>query len=895
MNALRELFRRLRHLMDRGQAESDLAEEMRLHIEMRAAEHVNEGSSPSEARMAAQRQFGNVTRMREQGRDAWGWSWLDSLGQDLRYGVRALITHKAFTITALVSLALGVGANTAVFSIMNAVMLRSLPVQAPHRLVQLLLDGNDTLTNPLWESIRDAQNACSGTLAYSAARFDLAEQGEKRLTQGVWVSGDYFNVLGISPFLGRLITRDDDQPGGGRSGPAAVISYRFWQSHFGSDPGVIGRTIRLDRALFQIVGIAPPDFSGLEIDAPFSVAIPIACDPILRPDHSLLKDRSAWWLRILGRLEGEVTPEQATARLAAIAPQILQRSLPLDWDASGQKGFLNQKFGVQSAVHGFSGMGREHRTSLFASMTVVACVLLIACANIANLLLARATARQQEIAVRLAIGASRARVMRQLLTESILLALLGLPGGLLLAKWGAKLLVGLVSNPRRTFDLDLSMDLRVLGFTAGIALLTGLLFGLAPALRATRVSTHDVLKPGARGSIGGGTRFHLGKALVAGQVALSLALLVAAGLLLATFRNLLNEPLGFAQQNVLTIRADTLGQVPKEQRVALFTDLVERARQTPGVISAASAFITPLSGLGWNGNLLPLGQTASNRKDRTHLTWFNRVSPEYFSTLRTPLVMGRDFNDRDSLGSPKVIILGEKTARECFGEANPIGQIVSRDGQDSYEVVGVVKDTKYRNVQEEHRRTAFMPLAQDNEPAPATTLMVRGLAAPTALIPTLRTVIMHAHPTLSLEFRPLDLQVRETFRTQRLIAMTSAIFGVLALSLAIVGLYGVTSYAVGRRQGEIGLRMALGARRSAVLWLVLRDVTVILGFGALFGIAISLSGVRYLSSIIYGLNPTAPAIFVTAVVILSAAGLLAGLFPALRASRIEPAVALRHE
>jgi len=761
--------------------------------------------------------------------------------------------------------------------------------------VELLLDGNDTLTNPIWEAVRDAQNACSGTLAYSTARFDLAEQGEKRLTQGVWVSGDYFNVLGISPFLGRLITRDDDQPGGGKFGPVAVISYRFWQSHFGGDPGVIGTTLRLDRVSFQIVGISPPDFSGLEIDGPFSVAIPIACEPILRPDHNSLADRSTWWLRILGRLEGDLTPEQASARLAAVTPQILQRSLPLDWGAQGQKDFLQQKFGARSAVHGFSGMGGEHRTALFASMTVVACVLLIACANIANLLLARATARQQEIAVRLAIGAGRARVMRQLLTESILLALLGLPGGLLLAKWGAKLLVGLVSNPRHNVDLDLSMDLRVLGFTAGIALLTGLLFGLAPAWRATRVSTSDVLKQGARGSIAGGARFHLGKALVAGQVALSLALLVAAGLFLATLRNLLNEPLGFAQQNVLTVRVDTLGQVPKEQRVALFADLVELARQTPGVISAASAFITPLSGLGWNGDLLPVGTVVADRKDRTHMTWFNRVSPEYFSTLRTPLLMGRAFNARDTQGSPKVMILGEKTARECFPAANPIGRMVSQGGGDSYEVVGVVRDSKYRNVQEELRRTAFVPLGQDNDPAAATTLMVRGQASPSQLIPALRTVIMQAHPTLSLEFRPFDLQILETFRTQRLIAMTSAIFGAFALFLAIVGLYGVTSYAVGKRQGEIGVRMALGARRSDVLWLVMRDVTLILAFGAIFGVAISLGAARYLSSIIYGLSPTAPAILVAAVAILGGAGLLAGIFPALRASRIDPAVALRHE
>jgi predicted permease len=539
-------------------------------------------------------------------------------------------------------------------------------------------------------------------------------------------------------------------------------------------------------------------------------------------------------------------------------------------------------------------MGRERRVGLFATMTVVALVLVIACANIANLLLARATARQQEISVRMAIGAGRSRIIRQLLTESVLLSLLGLPGGLVLAHWGAKLLVGLVSSPRQLFQLDLSMDSRVLLFTTGMALITGLLFGLAPALRATRISTNEVLKRGARGSISGSSRFHLGKALVAAQVALSLALLVAAGLFIGTLRNLLNVSLGFDQRNVLAVRVDTLGRVPKEQRLVVFTEVLDRVRQVPGVVSAGSVAIVPISGQGWNGNLLAEGKVAE-RGDRSHMTWFNRVSPRYFETMKTPVIRGRDFNAQDVLGGPQVMIIGERTARECFGEANPLGKFVSRGTGEKFEVIGVVKDTKYRNVQEAIPRTAFVPQAQEKEPGGGTTLMVRSELPPAALIPGLRAAITRTHPTLSLDFSVMDHRIRETLQSQRLIAILTGFFGALALFLAIVGLYGVTSYAVAQRRGEIGLRMALGAGRGNILWLVLRDVALILSLGAGAGIAISLGAGKYLGSIVYGLNPTAPAILLGAAVILGAAGLLAGLLPAMRASKLDPSLALRQE
>lgn len=895
MNWIKLLFRRLNYLRHRRQMDADLAEEMRLHLELKTETEIDSGATAKDAEAAAKRQFGNAVRLREKSRDAWGWGWLDSVGQDLRYGWRNLVAARGFTLTAIVSLALGIGANTAVFSIVNAIMLRALPVQDPQNLVKVHLGQNGSVTNPLWEEIRDRQNTFSATLAYSTTSFDLAEQGEKRPAAGLFVSGQFFDTLGIDPWLGRFIAPEDDRPSAG-SAAVAVISYAFWKSEFGSDPKVIGKIIHLDRLPFEVIGVAPPTFAGLDVDSQFAVAIPIAAQPIFHPDQNILRERSAWWLRVVARLQPGIPIESAEARLASVTPAILEGALP-PWGPEGEREFLKNKLTLAPAATGFTDIGKEGRTALFACMGVVALVLLIACANIANLLLARAAARRQEISIRLAIGAGRKRLVRQLLTESVLLALLGVPGGLLLAHWGSNTLVRMFSTDRRQLSLDLSLDSHVLLFTIGITAFTGFLFGLAPAFRATRMSPNEVLKQTSGAGAGGRSR--IGKGLVAAQVALSLSLLVAAGLFLGTLRNLMNVSLGFNQKNVLSVALDTAGRVPREQRLAVFEDALEKVRQTPGITSAGIIAIQPMSGAGWNGNLYPPGYASEkNKRDRDHETWFNRTSPGFFQTMHTPLLMGRDFARTDVKGSPEVIILGEKTARDLFGTESPLGKYIDADsgpgGMKRFQVIGVVADTKYREVKEGSRRTAFMPIAQDDS-WPRMTMMVRSESQLGSLIPGLREVIVRAHPELALQFAVLDLQIRETLRTQRVVAILSTFFSCIAVMLALIGLYGVTSYAVTQRRGEIGIRMALGAQRSSVIWLILREVALVLVVGSVLGIAISLGTGKLLTALMYGMEPANLFVLLSAAGILVISGGLAGLFPAVRASRLDPAMALRYE
>ncbi len=573
-----EFWRRLRHLFHRGQHEQDLADEMRLHRELLS--------------QASGRGFGNAAQFGEASRAVWIWPFLETLAQDIRYASRTLRANPGFAATAVLSLALGIGANTAIFSILNAVMLRSLPVEDPERLVEIVSpQGGAYFTNPIWEQVRDHQQALAGSLAFGTERFDLAEGGESQFAEGVWASGDFFRVLGVPAMRGRVFNRDDDIHGGGRAGPVAVISYNFWRQHFAADPEITGKTIRLNRHPFTIIGVTPPWFTGLDVDTHFDVAIPIGCEPILHTDRSSFDARSSWWLRMLGRLKPGESRQASEARLKALAPEVDRATLPQNWDADGQREYLQRSLALRPAATGFSQTGHEYRTALFTLVVVVGLVLLIACANIANLLLARAAARQREISVRMAIGAARRRVMRQLMSESFLLAAAGAVGGMLLAVWGSRLLVRFISATGSELELNTAPDWRVFAFTMGIAALTGLLFGLAPAWRATSVSPHSVLKEHARGMAG--NRARLGRALVTGQVALSLILLVGASLFLGTFRNLLNTDLGFIRHNVLLITASMMqSNVPRKERPRVYDEIVDRLRAIPGVAAASSSALS---------------------------------------------------------------------------------------------------------------------------------------------------------------------------------------------------------------------------------------------------------------------------------------------------------------
>jgi predicted permease len=892
MTWIYELWRQLRYRLSGTRFDDDLAEEMRLHLDLRAADRQAEGLAPDAARAAARRQFGNATQLQERSRAVWGWTRFDSWRQDVRYGLRTLAANPGFTATAVLSLALGIGANTAIFSILNAVVLRSLPVEDPQRLVQLRLgsEGDDELTNPIWEQVRDRQQAFSGALAYAPDRFDLADGGESHYAAGLWVSGDFFRVLGVPAIEGRVFTRDEDRRG---AAPLAVISDSFRKRNFPGDESPIGKTVNLNRHTFQIVGVTPPWFRGLDTDWAFDVAIPIACDPIFHPAHSSLDEREAWWLRILGRLLPGESIGQARDRMRAMAPEIFRATVPQDFTSEMQSQYLKNSFFLEPAGTGFSEMGAQYRTALFTLMAIVGVVLLIACANIANLLLARATARQREFSVRMAIGAGRLRVIRQLMTESLLLSMLGAGAGLLLASWGGRLLVHFLSTKSHPLDIDLSLDLRVLAFTAGAAILTAVLFGLSPALRATRVELNQAMKENTRAALRASEGFSAGKALVAGQVAMSLMLLVAAGLFIGTLRNLLAVDPGFAPHNILIITADAeQAAVPAARRIETFREILARLRALPGEAAAASAILTPMSPEGWAQMVQPEGFAAKSQGDA--LLFLNRVSPGYFATMRTPLLLGRDFNDGDGLHAPKATIVNESAAREFFGAANPIGKTIGID-KDVYQIVGVVKDTKYNRINEGGRRIGYLAAGQDAEPGPRIRFAVRSDVPVETLIPAARAAIGGVNQGISLEFRNLETQVSESLLQPRTVATLSSVFGLLALVLAMVGLYGITSYGVTRRQGEIAIRMALGAPRKAVVRLMLRDVAAPLACGMAAGLAASLAAGRLVTSLLFGVRPGAPLQLAGAVLILAAATLGAAYLPARRAARLDAMAALREE
>ncbi len=890
MNRLGELWRRLQYLLHRRQLEEDLAEEMRLHRELRAAAQQPE------------RRFGNVTLLREESRAVWISAFWETLAQDLRYGVRALAANPGFTAAAVLSLALGIGANSAIFNILNAVMLRSLPVKDPKQLVELREGNGAYFTNPIWEQVRDHQTAFSETLAYGTARFDLANGGESRFAHGLWVSEDFFRVLGVNAWRGRLFTPEDDRHGGGRFGPVAVISHAFWESHFGGDPAAIGKTISLDRHTFEIVGVAPPWFRGLDVDQTFDVAIPIGCESILHTDLSALTHRSWWWLRIVARLPAGKALEPAQAQLNSIAPEINRATLPANWTSLTRQRFLSRWFNLRPASVGFSETVGRYRTGLFTLMAVAGLVLLIACANIANLLLARAVARQREISVRLAIGATRRRLIRQLLTESLLLSSAGAAAGLLFALWGSKLLVHLLSTKAADIQPDLSLDGHLLAFTAAIAVLTGVLFGLAPAFRAASAAPNQILKESGGAASSGWSRFSLNKALVAVQIGLSLALLVGAGLFLGTLHNLLAVDAGFNRRNLLIVSATLpAASIQKELRVPLYKEIVESLRRIPGVSSAAISKLVPIGRGGWNDVVIPQGYRRNSDPDDT-LVFFNEVSPGYFETMQTPILMGRDFSDRDDLHAPKVMVVSETTARHFWGAANPIGKTIALDHRsfgspipEVYEVIGLVKDAKYRRLDEQPLNTAFVAVNQDADPQAAIRFEVRSNLPFASLIPEIRSAIGRIRQSISLEFSNFETQVDDSLLQQRLLALLSSFFGLLALLLAAIGLYGVVSYGTSRRQSEIGIRVALGAKPASVVWLVLRDVVLLFSLGAIGGLAISISSGRLLNSLVYGVPAYDPATLTGALAVLALAAAIAGYLPARRAARMDPIAALRNE
>jgi putative ABC transport system permease protein len=830
---------------------------------------------------------------------------LESMWRDVRFALRLIRQTPMVSAVAMLSLALGIGANVAIFSLVNALMLKTLPIHEPDRLVivnqpttDARLQPNTSFTNPQWEYIRDHQDFLGGVLAVGNARFNLNAGGEARSVVGMFVSGRFFDVLGVTPIVGRTFTPEDDRRGGGSQGPVAVLSYGFWRREYGGDPQIAGKGIYLDGHAFTVVGVAPPAFYGLEVGRTFDVAVPLGTESIIRGAESSLDRRSSWWLRIVGRLAPGQTTEQAEARLAAFHPALREATIPQDWRPQDQKTYIAQPFKLMPGSTGLSGLRVRYSRPLFVLLGIVALVLLIACANMANLLLAKSTARHRELAIRLSLGASRWLIGRQLLIESLLLSFLGSAAGVALAFGGARTLVQLISTRTAVVTLDLALDWRVLAFTVLIGVTTGLLFGVAPALRATRVTPAATLRDHSRGVLAGGGRINFGHGLVALQVAVSFVLVLGASVFVRTLIDLSTQEMGFNTDRVLIATVDLRRTgLDDKQRPALFARLRDAAASVPGVEAAAISVVTPMSNSVWNNLVAVPGYDAPERDRAAH---FNRVTSNYFRVMGTPLLIGRDINESDRPGSPRVVIVNETFARKFFKGENAVGKtfsegIPTRPEYATYEIVGIVADAKYVSLREPPPPTMYTAWGQA-ETAQSTqriSMRVKGSADAS------RTAVMQAfqnvHKEVVVDFKAFEEDLRAAVIQERLVASLSAFFGGLAVLLAAMGLYGVMSYSVARRRNEIGIRMALGAAPSKVMRLVLGNVGLVTAIGLLAGIAIATGTSRFVNTLLFGLVANDSTMLVVAAATLGTAAALAGYLPARRAARVDPVAALREQ
>jgi putative ABC transport system permease protein len=905
MGKIRSAWIRFTGLFRKQQHEREMAEELESHLQMNINDNLRSGMSLDEARRQAMIKLGGLEQVKEEYRDTWGVRVISELAQDLRYGLRQLRHNPGFTAVAIITLALGIGANTAIFSVVNAVMLRMLPVQKPEQLVQIRFraprssDLRATYTNPLWEQIRDHQEALAEVFAWSPQTFDLADGGEAQDVHGMYTSGSYFSALGVQPATGRLIAPQDDRRG---CSGVVVLGYEFWQRRYAGAESAVGSLLRLNGHRFPIIGVAAPGFFGTDVGEKFDVALPICAEAVIRGKDSFLDHRSAWWLLAMGRLAARVNSQQATARLNARAAQIFDAAVPPNWRPEDQQTFRMSTFQTVPAatgLTGFSGLRAQYEKPLEILMVVVGFVLLIVCANIASLMIARASAREREFGIRLSLGASRRRVTRQVLTESLLLSVAGALLGLLFAQWGSALLVRLVSKPTSRIYLDLSLDGHVLGFTAGIVILTALLFGLLPALRATRVSLTSAMK-GAETQPGENrSPFRSGRWVVAGQIALSLVLLVGTGLFIRTYRNLMTFSPGFDRSNVLLLSLDVHNAgIPEGARGPFYGRVLDRLKSLPGVVSASQSWSTPISGQEWNQEIRTGGgQPPSGEMP---LVWFNWVTPEYFATLRTTLLAGRNFDTRDTATSPRVAIVNETLARRFFAGQNPLGkyfQMLDFDTASTgqIQIVGVVKDSKYLSLREADIPFAYVPPAQAPFIPDYSSFEIRTVVRPTTMIPLVRRAIARENKAASIRFGTLEQQVDNSLIQERLLSTLSGFFGGLALLLTAIGLYGVMAYLVTQRTHEIGIRMALGAEKADVLRMVVGQGFKLTLIGVIIGIAGAFALTQFLSSLLYGVKPTDPLTFITVSLILITVALAACYIPARRAAKVDPTVALRYE
>ena len=829
---------------------------------------------------------------------------LAGVGNDVRQALRLLRFNPGFAAVAILSLALGIGANTAIFELIDAVLMRTLPVPSPQQLadIQEIHEGRigstvarqKEFSFAIWDQLRQQQKAFSGIAAWSTERFDLGKGGEARYAEGMWVSGAFFQVLQVQPILGRLLGESDDYRGCGVRG--TVISNAFWQREFGGRSEVIGSKLSLDGHPFEILGVTPPSFYGLEVGRSFDVALPLCSEPVLHGEGAWTDDSTTWWLAAIGRLKAGWSLRQASAQLSGVAPGIYAATLPAEYDTAARKDYLRFSLRAEPAATGASPLRKQYADPLWVLLSISGLVLLIACANLANLMLARASARHREMALRLTLGASRLRLIRQLLAESLLLAMSGAAIGIVLAQELGRVLIAYIGNAQDPVFLPTYPDLRVLSFTFGVALLTCILFGAAPALQAANADPGTMMKAGGRGLTGGREHFLLRRGLIVSQVALSLVLLVAALLFVRTFRNLLNLNVGFRQNNVLVADFDFSPlRIAGARRLEYKRDLLEKVKNTPGVIAAAETTIVPLNGDGWN-EFIDIPSASISRK----LVYFDAASAGYFKTLKIPMITGRDFSENDTTASPPVAIVNEQFAHSFFPGSNPIGKTFEqrRDGGKPnlvYRIVGLVGDTRYRDLHEDPVPIVFVDEYQISDPGTDSTFLVHSNEAPSALIASLKNRATQMSPAIVLNFSVLRTSVLERLTRERLMATLSGFYGVLAAVLAMVGIYGIISYMVIRRRNEIGVRIALGAGKADILGMILREALALLAIGLVAGTCLAAAAGSAARAMLFGLKPVDPLTLVLAAGGLTIIAVAASTIPAVRAAAVDPMQVLREE
>jgi predicted permease len=905
----------LGRLFARKRLESDLEKELRFHFEMQVAQKMQSGVPENEARRLTRLEFGGIEQIKEDCRESRGTLWPEYLLQDIRFGLRQLRNSPGFTSIALLSLALGIGANTAIFTLVNAILLRPLPVQNPGELV-LFGDGRVqgltfSVPDGTWQlfsysffhDFRRQATSYAGIAAVNSGQFasKASVAGSAYQTTHVdLVSGSYFPVLGVPAFLGRTIIESDDNAPG--AGSVAVATYAWFQRHFNGDPSALGKTIRIQSHDYTLIGVARPGFSGVAVGKSTDLWIPLSMEAEMSPGQNGLANKFFQSLQLLGRLKPHVKPAQASAETNLLFKQIMRDYLGPQPSQKHLDDIAHAGVELTSGSRGISPLRAEFSLPLKILMTIVVLVLLIACANIANMLLARGVARTREVALRMALGASRGRVVFQLLIESVLLSVAGAVAGLALA-WKASILLLQMATPGPDpVPLNLTPDLPVLAFTLGLTVLTALLFGCLPALRATGIEFTPALKDG-RGSSSVSARGTLARFLIVGQIALSVLLLVVAGLFVRSLIHLTSIDTGFDKHNVLVFSLDSSTanlphHSPDEIRSVHLQEQIEsRVQAIPGVQSDSFAFFTFNQG-SWSD--LVLFQGVPRTSENADQVFFNNIGNGFFSTMGIPLLAGRTFTAQDTQNSPKVAVINESMARRFFpndsavGHRFAVGETPDHPGE--IEVIGVVKDAKYNALDEGSLQAAYFPCTQNAGFYGSFAVRYASGANRGEIIARVRNSIAEINPNILVDgVTGLDDQVNQSIATQSLIARLTSFFGFIAVFLACIGIYGLLSYSVARRTSELGIRLALGAQSRMLLWLVLRESLLLLIIGLAIGIPIALSSTRILKSLLYELSPLDPAAITTAVAAVVVMTLAAAWLPARRATKINPIQALRAE